>query len=341
MIDFFVRMCWLAIFFGCCECSLSSDVFAGAADGGCKKKFIDIVNDVHWNGMFPVRIGSVTLYKSDECDTEPIDKKIVCSCGDYPNKSFGMNFNFWEPHAIIDSVTSPGCFPSLGIEVNSMVGDKYEKRGKIKNNEAFAGDTGVNMQSHYIIFPIIRLLDIFVDNTCTLNSPMDIGYASEIDPSFQSESIALTLSPETLVVANPVAAMACPADAIAAAYCNPIDALFWCSGAWMHPYPFTGGGFGSNGAKAGASMAARTIFKLSRTALLMDSNLNVCGDQISPLWVKSNYRLQLIRPVVKKKKIRIGEPSIFWDYQVSNPLNSGDYNYSFLVFRKNTCCLMY
>ena len=170
----------------------------------------------------------------------------------------------------------------------------------------------------------------------------DIADMTEIEPWWQDDLQSIFLSPEALVFGNPVLQAACMADAVASTAKLPLDPLFWCMGQWGSVYPFSGHLMTSNPVMGAAGLAAREIYRLNREGIMCDRDVGVCSCFYTPIWIKSHYRLQILRPRVNKGSlIRIGEPSPIWGFFQSPLSLKGQDNFGFLVFRKVTCCLQY
>jgi conjugal transfer pilus assembly protein TraU len=254
----------------------------------------------------------------------------------------GISVSFWEPTRIIESVIDPFCFPSLGFELDNPLGGKGELRGTAQGQSGKDATSMYAAQAHLIIFPVWGLLGLLTDLPCLEQQWFDVAYFTELDPLWQSDFRSLILNPEALVFGNPLLQMACMADAVAAATGVPNNVLFWCMGQWGSAYPLTGKLSTSNMVMGAAGTAARLIYKLNRELLMCDHNAgNGCGCVRTPIWQKANYRLQIVRPRPNTSStIRIGEPSPLWESNQQS-MASGDENFAFVLFRKNSCCVTF
>ena len=115
---------------------------------------------------------------------------------------------------------------------------------------------------------------------------MDIGYISEIDPTWTDSSLTTILNPEAVIFANPIAQGACAADAIASAFNKPLDILFWCAGSQGSMYPFNGWVSNeSSPLQSSLLVSERMAFKLHRQGMIMNTigqNTAVCYEYPSP-----------------------------------------------------------
>jgi conjugal transfer pilus assembly protein TraU len=187
-------------------------------------------------------------------------------------------------------------------------------------------------------------------------SSYDLAYISEVDPAHKSDSLANFMHPETFLLSNEIAKLACVADCVAAtARKKPIDELFWCSGCQGTIYPFTGtsdshvGGVGTS-----QLLATRQIAKLHRLGLARKTAtsknalfkwVNCKSDLCSNKYVwripKSQYRTQMTypRPNTKGRYScnNIGMSDAMYSSGMEFPYKGEDFAY--MVFRKKNCCL--
>jgi conjugal transfer pilus assembly protein TraU len=102
----------------------------------------------------------------------------------------------------------------------------------------------------------------------------------------------------------------------------------------------------SNPLNVNAGLAARMLFKLSRETLLWDTGSNQCATNgvVTPILVKSNYRLQVARPVRGNDCIPIGRPSLLWGAAKNPPFGTGSTspdNFLWSLTRRRVCCVGY
>ena len=316
-------------------------LFFASVDAGaqCKDSIINPVTDIDWQGVFPIKLGGITLIGSD-IDTSPDNiNSPVCVCSRSNGMTFGISASFWEPARLVDTVKDPYCFVPIGTQMSNpdsgFLGGVNQQKMADMQEMSF-------QQAHWMIFPVWPILDLFTDLPCIEKNSFDIAYITEIDPTWNNSLMAMFLNPEALLFANPVAQLAGIPDAIASNANYPLDPVFWEMGSWGSAYPLSGSFSSGNYTEANAGMAARMIYKLSREGLLWDTGLNRCGPTLTPIWVKTNYRLQIVRPVRGSSPQPIGRSGLIWA-QAKNPpggagSNSSD-NFLWLVFRRVLCCI--
>ncbi len=310
---------------------------AAGAWGFCNPRMVNPVTEVNWGGIFPIKIGGVTAFGTDEPDVPDATSSPLCFCSNVP----GITVSFWDPFRIIEVVQDPWCVPTMGVQLSGITpagrlsGTVSGPVGKKTSPHYFA-------QAHHIVFPVWQILDLFTDIPCVESGDWDVAYFTELDPLWQNDMESMILNPEALVFGNPALQMACMADSVASAAGLPRDELFWCMGQWGSTYPLTGNLNTDNTVMGAAGVAARLLYKLNREMLICDRDINSCGCVRTPIWVKSHYRLQIIRPKVNTgSSIRIGEPSPLWESYQSSPIEKGAENFGFVVMRKVTCCVFY
>lgn len=285
--------------------------------------------------MFPVSIGGTRITGTGGLDV-PADDSVpsVCACG----TTLGLTTSFWEPAALIETVKDPYCFPTIGTGMSGMESG-FLGGGVSERNE----ERSTFQQAHYWIFPVWGLLDMFYDFPCLDTQSPDIAYITEIDPLWNDDLLGFILNPEALLFANPVAQMACMADAVEANLFNAdygvSRMLFWCMGSWGSAYPLTGHTPSSDYTQANAALAARMIYKMSREMLMWDTGTNECGAVPLPIWDKAHYRMHLAKPVRDHVCHPIGKSGLIWAAG-KNPPWAGD-NFLWMLFKKRLCCAGY
>jgi conjugal transfer pilus assembly protein TraU len=147
-------------------------------------------------------LGPAQLWPSARPDAEGNPSIPICLCGGIPPRP-GLAFGFWEPVRMIDVTTKAFCFPNLGgVKINPglALGNGYVKARKLS---AGIGEHTANYQVHYYVFPLFYLLELLNDFLCFEQASFDVAYMSEVDPTWQDDTIAAVVYPETAVFAFP------------------------------------------------------------------------------------------------------------------------------------------
>lgn len=316
--------------------------FSAPARAVCTDKtMINPINDVAWDCIFPVIIMGIPI-DMGEHPPDSEGTEILCAC---PGKRFpadpGLGFmvGFWEPVRMIETTNDPWCFPGLGLDLGgsttSSGGWGYSGSGRLSK----LGDHMAFQNYHYYIMPIWAVLDLFTDIPCvTEEASFDLAMVSEVRPDWGDDLTAMQLYPETSVMASPITALACIADAVAATAQRPIDVLYWCMGAWGTTYPMTGNIIATDYVEANAGIAGKAMYVQARTAMLPDRAVNYCYTIPMPIWIKSHWRIQQVDPVIDDRCRSIGYPGLLWTAH-KNPVGAQD-NFTWLLFRKVRCCVV-
>lgn len=299
-------------------------------------RFLNPVTDVCWQCMFPIKIGEIPLGEAGITCTLPVlgGETPICTCP-IPVPPFvkvGASVVFWEPARIVEVVRNAYSMPMLGI--NSTAPNNSDK-----DNQNVDSDNGGsnNFHVHYYYFPAKLVLDGIIQAACISPEGLDVAYMTEIDPLWNDDKLAGLVNPEAALFANPVAQIACAADAFAAAGSCAIDAMPWCMGSSGSSYPLTGHSQDSNPIQATMGIAARIIYKMGRQGLLLDPGVNICAPVPTPIWVKSNYRMQIAMPIRDITCHPIGRTSLLWEQGKVIPGVDDGYMI-WIAWRKRGCC---
>lgn len=291
---------------------------------------IEALSKVSWDCMFPMTIAGLVTMGGEEQQSPTGQRTPICSCLQYGSGAVGIPISFWEPKAFIDVVQDAWCFPGLGIEMEGLESPFMNDGSRTSNTHyTFA-------HSHYVLFPVLALLDMFYDLPClnySEGSEADIAMISEVLPTWNNDLLSGLVYPETVLFANPAAQLACMADAVTANFNRPVNALFWCLGSWGTVYPLTGTISGSDQMEAHAAIAARTIYQMLKLGLMKEYQEDGCGQRYVTMWTKDRYKLQLMLPTSYQKCFAFGGSSLTW----GAGLNTLD-NHSYFLFRKVDCC---
>jgi conjugal transfer pilus assembly protein TraU len=301
------------------------------AMAACKSSFINPITDIGWNCIFPINIGGVSMGPGE--DTNTIDTPM-CVCnqnGGVP--VVGLRAGFWEPSRIIDTVSDPYCLMPLGTQLS------HPKPGSLGGNlvnDTKSGSKRAFQQLHYYYFPAWRILDMFYDIPCIDQDGFDVAMLTEIIPTWNNDTLSLIINPEALLFANPVAGLACTADAAVSLLTLPRNELFWCMGSWGNAYPLAGSITSTDYVEANAGIAAKGIYFMGRTGMLWESTPDGCGNRLAPIWSKDRYKLQLMKPVRDSTCIPIGREGLLWTAGRHDPMKD---NFMWMLFKKLDCCI--
>lgn len=304
---------------------------------------INPVGDPAWNEVLPIRIANVTIMDGSGYSTPDPPTTPICICPAPPPifYRYGVPISFYEPARVAEVTKDAYYFPTWGFDIGSGT-TGTEALGAATTNSA-EGHQNSFYQGHWFIFPIWSVLELLTDLGCVEQSGIDLAFMTEILPTWQDDSLAALLSPEVVLFANPIAQMACIADAVAVNIHAPLDPLFWCVGSGGSSYPLNGHVSDMNNIQTGETVANRLIYNMGRLFLLMDTGVWYCQAVATPIWIKSNYKLQRLRPTVQKIAWPVGTSAWRFQHNGNPPTGSSEAsadNFSWLVFRKRICCFL-
>lgn len=299
-----------------------------------------MLSDTCWECVMPIRIGAAMGGDMPGGAAAP-----VCVCpGSMGYPTMGFTVSMWIPVHIIEMVRRPYCSPSLGKNLKSGSASAY---AALRLQGGYGGDEKQGRSDgfynfHWLTYPIGAMIDAGINGVCGSSSG-DFGllYMSEIDPTWNNSELSLFTTPEAVLFNNPVADLACLADAAAASIKEPLDMLFWCAGGWGSIYPFTGQTFQNSGPPSMQSLTAtKAIAAMHRRGLapLTMGQLAVCGGFPVPTIVKSQYKIQQFHPFPERGRAhKIGAATLLWGEHRNLP-NQGE-DFTSILFRWTDCCV--
>lgn len=299
--------------------------------------------------IFPIKIGGATIVPGggvpgvkSVLSGSICGKSPVCVCKT-PIPRIGLTVSFWEPVLDIETVKSPFCFPAFGVNLGNMLGQFFDP-GK---SHAGSGLRHVEAaQTHIINYPVFNIIQlVLTGDSCPdgLSGMLDIPYMSELDPTWRDDETSVIMNPESLLVANPIAQLACMVDSVATMVGHPIDELFWCMGDDGSVYPVAGEKGSQGVAQANMGLAQRALYKANTVPLDILWDTSTCGAQCGPLpismWKKSQYGIFEAYPSLWPMKLPIGEVPEVWDHGMNMPIPLHDDNFDYFVYQNIVCCL--
>lgn len=304
----------------------------------CTGHFVNPITDICWHCLFPLSIGGGTIVHGDNPDTSnPVSPVQIC-----PMKvgwRLGMALGYWEPFATTDVTRAPYCLVNLGGLQVSISGSQHDG----SSESSASGTNGSFYQVHWYKYPLIVWLNIITSVGCLQTGDYDIGYLTELDPTWDDDELGFLISPEDALFANPVSQLACAADAMAAVKGSAKNSLFWCMGSQGPSYPLTGNISAEySPLQNSVLLSERLDYKLHRMGLLKDSNGHdgaVCHEHYTPIIPKNRYRYQMVNPRADAKSCHpFGHTTVSWQQGRLKPDDKG--NFGYLIWRKRNCVFL-
>ena len=313
-----------------------------AADAqACTGRFVNPLKDVCWECLFPISIGPASIGSATGAPDTPNPSSPLCYCGT-PIPRIGLSIGLWAPARLIDVSRVPYCFSNLG----GLTVDPGLPAGRGRTGSSGGdGSSGSVWHVHYYTYPLLSWIGALLDLGCLESGGLDIGWISELDPTWNDEELALLVNPEAVLFANLPAQAACAADCAAASTGLPRDELFWCAGCQGGIYPLTGTVAAHvGGVQASLLAAERMVFRLHRLGLAWGTSGSnaLCARYPMPIMQKSQYRWQMSQPVPATSPTvgcnPTGRSSVLWESLRELPA-SGE-NFGYLLWRKRNCCAL-
>jgi conjugal transfer pilus assembly protein TraU len=267
----------------------------------------------------------------------------MCNNNGIPMQT-GLSVGFWEAVWVVEVTRTPYCFISLGgLKLFDSV--SHGTQVKVLAEEGFRSSAFYHV--HQYRSPILALLKLFTDWGCMQMGDFDVGYISEVDPTFSSDAMTNFMNPEIFLLSGAPATMACASECVSATSTKKsINSLFWCSGCQGNIYPLSGHtAYHTNGISTALLLTSRTIAKLHKTGqaprTATDSstpNGELCRVGYAPRIIKNQYRIQPLYPVVGDSCQPIGASDVLWGSGKEFPQKGEDF--AFIVWRKKNCCLL-
>ena len=327
-------------------------IASSPVQAACFGRLMNPLTDVCWDCVMPIKIGGVVVAPGTEPDTIDPDTSPVCACLDGDIVRPGVMMTMWQPANLIETVSTPFCFPTIGVGFPLPTGYQGLLSGSSEHNVSMGThDTdraGVFLQAHWFEFPVWSIMGVATDATCVeTGTDISATYITELDPMWNNDMLALILSPEALLFANPVAQLSCMADAPLALAGGPAmsssDLLFWCMGSWGTAYPMTGDVGNGNLVEGSAGVAARFLYKYMREGMVLDSAVDPCYSIPTPIWIKQDWKFQMAKPTRTIGCEPLGRTSLMWEAGMNPPMSAGgnkDDEFLWVLWNKLACCNM-
>ena len=301
-----------------------------------------LITEICWSCLLPFRIAGMTLGSGPARAPASAANDAFCTCPDplgVPEP--GMVLGAWTPARLIEVVRIPYCAPVLG---GILLRNNPRLLGGYRNVTQDTSDA-IFYHFHYYAFPLLIMLDLFVEPDCNADGYMDFDlmYLSELDPTWNSDELAFLLNPEAALFANPVALAACLVDAGLATAHEPLESLFWCAGSWGNLYPLTGTiNWQGSPPRDTSLIATRAVAALHRRGLAWKTmgKEALCRGYIHPTLPKNQYRLEQFYPVAEANSNHwIGQSTFTWGEWRNVPAVGEDFVH--LLWRWVDCCLRF
>lgn len=306
----------------------------------CTGDFFNPFTDADWNNFFPITIAGVPI---GDGRTSPLMQMMppVCTCPTIFGIPFiGIGLTWWQPEYIAEIERRPGCLSSLG-GINVLSGYSMLQSEMSQSTSTDSGKDTNRMQIHWYQYPAATMMEMLTSLTCKNTSGFNLAYMTEIDPLWQDDTWSAVFAPEAALFTNPLAVASCAIDAVAAEFGYPLDAMFWCAGAWGNVYPLAGnsnhtGDYFDQNNQVGAKFIARS----HRMGLMNQTTgpTAVCFAHPNPVWIKSQYRFNQVGPISRSgSPVTAGSSGTLFQFPPATNLPTQEHTIN-LIWQGMQCC---
>ncbi len=310
----------------------------------CKGRLFNPITDVNWYDMFPITIFGISLLGGSQ---PPIIREPpICFC---PSDFFGIplpgiGITYWEPLYVAEISSAPGCLITLG-GIDALGWSFDNLSGPKTGSGATQSSTSSHEQVHWYVYPLWGIIDAALTTFCKNTSQgFDLAGITEIDPLWQNDIWANVFTPEASIFSTLPMQAACMVDAVASSISFPIDPLFWCAGAWGSVYPLSAN---PNSVQSDQQSNALTLSKYiafeARTGMLLTTvgPGAICSSTFSPIWTKSQFRVDPIYPFPNYgSPIYIGKSQVLWGYMPPSNFPTQQ-DSAYMIWNAQQCCLRF
>ncbi len=223
---------------------------------------------------------------------------------------YGFKQDFWQPQGLVELTSKPGDFPLWGFSVPlPFAEDKFAATETTTSNSGQKERDHTRILSrhaHYWNFPLFSILQLIGDIVCVRVNSIDIGYLSEVDPTWAHPELLVLLAPLMLAVDNIVGAIAAAVDcgmATASGANSVSDKMFFTLGCWGMTYPMSGktqqdiGQLQADSLFFGRTIAKlHSIFELFATTEEHTGDPDWCFAAAYPILAKNEYLFSYVAP---------------------------------------------
>lgn len=316
----------------------------------CVGKFFNPITGICWKCMFPLQIGPAVI-GSKARHKSSLGSEPICMCKRDLIPKIGVPIGFWEAIKLADVTRTPFCMVNLGMQMGPKMSYKMGSHASGEN-----GTQHSFYHVHMYNYPVFEMLKLFLDFPCKSKGSFDVGYLSELDPTWSDDDLANLFNPDVILYANPIADAACIVDCTKANKSLPDDKLHWCGGCQGSIYPLTGHiAHHISGPQASSLEVYKMLAKGHQIGSLLETTgkAAMCKPRYHHHLKKTQYRLQMTYPVVDKNS-KVPCAPIGYSEESFNVENIGDAfnnltkkpkeypvkgeDFGYIIYRQVECC---
>lgn len=377
---------------------LASIIITSQADSttSCHGRFVNPITDICWTCIFPMFIGPIPMVfniGNQKGGTIIDEDKLIppafpfissgklplgtCTCMERaPIMPIGLMMSWYEPSRFVDVTRTPFCMVGLGgIDLSAGLAGVLPAPG-YGDEKKDGGASSSFYQAHWFMDPIMAILGI-IDTACNvgLSKSMDLMFMSEVDPTWNDDSLSIIFSPEVVLFSSLPAQLACGIDCIGsslpnidsdntlilpvpyytrptsftnpASTTNPSKYLFWCGGCQGSLYPLNGNNSDNAYPVQSSILTSEKLNGLVHRMGLEDMTTGVFGmcNNLFPDMVlnKAEWKYSMSFPIPQTAYSpsccnAFGETDSTWNSGASFPYTGEDFTY--VLYHERDCCFL-
>lgn len=319
-----------------------------ATEAQCVGSWPNPITDICWSCMFPFTILGISLDNSrGEEPSGAFHAPAVCAGQTVMGFKIGVGMDFYDPNKIVDVTRTPYCMVGLGgVDLSAGVGSLYKRHGETKPEDIKLTNF---YQAHTYIDPLLFLLEVPIDMSCTQAAYFDIGYLTELDPLWNNDNLTFYLNPDVVLYANPLTPITTGLDCVnnmPGSWNISSGYGYWSAGCQGSMYPLDGNLSGSNPIDDSILTMQRLLHKNHRELL----EYSTAGPAAlfapfvpQPIMDKTEYKYSMLYPVNFNDPLSggkccspFGRTTTGWTSGHSFPTMGEDFSYH--IYQRRDCC---
>jgi conjugal transfer pilus assembly protein TraU len=227
----------------------------------------------------------------------------------------GVGMTFWQPSYLVEVQRTAGCLSSLnGL---STLSGFESLNGNERSEGLNSPASSVRRQVHWYAYPVFALLNLFSGMGCKSISGFELENLTEIDASWQDDTVASLLDPMAILTATPLATYSCIPDVVSSGFGYPLDILPYCAGDTGVIHPTSANSPIATSPEVGNQhVLYKYMVRATREARLLATigPWSQCFSTYLPVWIKSQYRFNVVSPLLihSPQPIVVGKSEFLW-----------------------------
>lgn len=314
----------------------------------CVGKWPNPITDICWSCMFPFTIMGIKMdLPTGEQPSGSYSSPAVCAGASTLGYKIGVGMSFYDPNKMVDVTRTPYCMVGLGgVDLSAGIAQLYKRHGETMPEAVKFSNF---YQAHTYINPLLFILEVPMDMSCTQVANFDVGYLTELDPLWNNDNLTFYLNPDAILYANPLTAITTGLDCInnmPGAWNISSGLAYWSAGCQGAMYPLDGNLPGNNPIDDSVLTMQRLLHKNHRELL----EYSTAGPTAlfasivpQPIMNKTEYKYSMVYPLSFRDPLSggkccspFGRTTMGWTAGHSFPVSGEDFSYQ--IYQRRDCC---